>query len=392
MINDDDLSRIIAPVPDDFTQPSETLKTTFEPWHKPRKQHIRMYQWADAIVSRIIARRVAGDSKTLRYLSLPGNDLLDVREIRRVAVKNDITLKYIGFNSVRQGGSEDQALNRVENEIRGLDGVDDTSQIFRRRLESIVNDETGVYTQLRDNGPYDVINLDLCEHVFADAPGHGASYLDVLLTLADVQVQRGARHYLLFLTTRMEIGKVPVRVHSALSDILLRNAAADTVFSADLSARFCSSTESLQEALAGDAAGWPLQKLIDFFILGLGKWFCSALFQAFPHHLELLSAEAYRVYDHDPDMISLGFHCTAAPTIRIDPSELASGPHFGAPSIEEIDVAKTMLRNLSIARDLDELLENDPQAYAYALAETERLLQEARYDIEAYHRWLNGAA
>ena len=52
-------------------------KDAFLPWHHPVKQVVRHHQWAE-LTKRLIAARPAA-RPTLRYFTLPGADLLDVR-------------------------------------------------------------------------------------------------------------------------------------------------------------------------------------------------------------------------------------------------------------------------------------------------------------------------
>jgi len=52
-------------------------KTAYKPWHHPVKQIVRARQWA-ALTKRLIEARTDATAK-LRYFTLPGPDLLDVR-------------------------------------------------------------------------------------------------------------------------------------------------------------------------------------------------------------------------------------------------------------------------------------------------------------------------
>ena len=61
----------------------------FKPWHKPRKQYIRLRQWC-AIVRWLIRKVGMQQGDSLRYLGLPGEDLLDIRKSsRRVRAGRD---------------------------------------------------------------------------------------------------------------------------------------------------------------------------------------------------------------------------------------------------------------------------------------------------------------
>ena len=59
----------------EFAQP-RTAPKEFKPWHKPRKQFVRREQLS-ALLLRLYENRKPRDS--LRYLGLPGTDLIDLR-------------------------------------------------------------------------------------------------------------------------------------------------------------------------------------------------------------------------------------------------------------------------------------------------------------------------
>ncbi|MBR7512572.1 hypothetical protein KC219_20620, partial [Mycobacterium tuberculosis] len=53
------------------------VKKDFSQWHLPRKQYIRIHQWCREVAQ--LAREITiGNGKTFNYLTLPGDDLLDI--------------------------------------------------------------------------------------------------------------------------------------------------------------------------------------------------------------------------------------------------------------------------------------------------------------------------
>src|SRR5215467_2181593 len=81
-------------------EPRAAPLKTFKAWHRPRKQYVRQFQWAKQIKNLIGMLHFSEDPKVFRYLSLPGNDLLDVRSIREECFSNGVVLKYVGLNFV----------------------------------------------------------------------------------------------------------------------------------------------------------------------------------------------------------------------------------------------------------------------------------------------------
>src|SRR4051812_14989998 len=74
------------------------VKRTFAPWHRPRKQFVRDHQWKVQINSMLAD--VPTEDGTLKYLGLPGADLLDLRHFHsEVCLPQNIGLRFLGFNS-----------------------------------------------------------------------------------------------------------------------------------------------------------------------------------------------------------------------------------------------------------------------------------------------------
>ena len=77
------------------------------PWHRPRKQLVRENQWIN-LSRRLIEKernkpglRAPGTSlREVRYLTLPGIDYLDVRQLADVCRELDCSLTSTGFQSM----------------------------------------------------------------------------------------------------------------------------------------------------------------------------------------------------------------------------------------------------------------------------------------------------
>src|SRR5258706_14178098 len=73
-------------------------RTDFKAWHKPRKHYVRLKQWCEE-TRKYIKRSDHSFSDELRYLGMPGEDLLDIRVLKGVCEKAKINLRYLGFDS-----------------------------------------------------------------------------------------------------------------------------------------------------------------------------------------------------------------------------------------------------------------------------------------------------
>src|SRR5436309_470968 len=100
----------------------------FQPWHRPRKQLVREEVWGSEI-SWLIAQNRTGD-EGLKYLGLPGADLLDLRYIYQEFCKTgEHGLKFLGFDSAALPESpHGDALNVSLQEVRSLRHVDKGSE------------------------------------------------------------------------------------------------------------------------------------------------------------------------------------------------------------------------------------------------------------------------
>jgi hypothetical protein len=74
-------------------------KRKFAPWHHPVKQIVRSKQWAALSYRLIKDSRSAAQQKILRYFTLPGTDLLDVRVLAGALEPLGTKIEYFGFNA-----------------------------------------------------------------------------------------------------------------------------------------------------------------------------------------------------------------------------------------------------------------------------------------------------
>ena len=109
----------------EYAQP-RTAPKEFKPWHKPRKQFVRRKQWS-ALLRRLYENR--GPRDPLRYLGLPGTDLIDLRYLHEQLCRdNDRQLCFLGFNTEAQRDSPAHIeLNISLDEVRRLSNVDPNS-------------------------------------------------------------------------------------------------------------------------------------------------------------------------------------------------------------------------------------------------------------------------
>ena len=128
----------------------------FKPWHKPRKQFVRREQLS-ALLLRLYEKRESRDP--LRYLGLPGTDLIDLRYLHeRLCRANDRPLRFLGFNTEAQPGNPAHVQLSVSlDEVRRLPNVDTQSEVIHDDFRRIGNPNSIAWSRTLQHGPFDVV-------------------------------------------------------------------------------------------------------------------------------------------------------------------------------------------------------------------------------------------
>ncbi len=355
----------------------------FLPWHLPRKQYVRHYQWCEQI-GRMLDDVPLTD-QTLKYLGLPGIDLLDLRYFHtEICEQRSISLRFLGFNSsAKPSSSAHTELNISLDEVRHLHRVDPMSHVIGDNFALVAQENSIACRKARELGPYDVINLDLCDGFGAQAPGElNNSYYNAVNSLFALQA-RTKNPWLLLLTTRADKQNVDPNVLQTLLTKYIDNLASCKAFLDASREKFAIETEEALRAATETPDG-----LLSVFLTGLCKWFLGlALARQPPTSVELRSVIGYRV-NHDAeheDIISLALRFTPTFVPAEDPLKLASQP---AAAPDECTLSTRALKRIAKRVDADEKLANDAALNMSMIDATATLLGLARYDMEAYRLWL----
>ena len=159
---------------------------SFKPWHKPRKQFVRREQMS-ALLLNLYEKREPGDS--LSYLGLPGTDLIDLRFLHeQLCRETNRPLRFLGFSTEAQPGSpaHDQ-LNISLDEVRRLSNVDPQSNVIHDDFRRIGNPNSIAWSRTRQLGPFDVVNIDLCDGLASDSPQSDETVYKALAQLITIQ-------------------------------------------------------------------------------------------------------------------------------------------------------------------------------------------------------------
>lgn len=358
-------------------------KREFLPWHRPRKHFVRTHQWCTEIASVLDGSQ--RDDGVVRYLGLPGADLLDLRCFHsELCEPRDLRLRFLGFNSAaRPDGSEQTDLNVSLDEVRKLKCIDPASDVIWDDFGKLGNQNSVAWKRARDLGPYDVINLDLCDGFGAQPPDAlAATHYNAVNSLLSLQA-RTKHPWLLLLTTRVGRAFVHDDVLQPMLDRYDTNLAECASFRRASTECFSVGNAAQLRTAAADPLG-----MLQLFLVGISKWLISlTTAQQPPSKVEVRSAIGYRVHAAAAcaDLMSLA--------IKIEPTFAPVGDRMSlarrtSRAPDECTLATRALRRLATHKNADEILAGDGPLRAQMVDGTAALLGAARYDIHAYHEWL----
>lgn len=355
----------------------EAPKRSFAAWHRPRKHYVRKHQWKP-LVDRLISE-LANPPKALRYLTLPGDDLLDVHYLHdAVCVPFSVDLQYLGFNlgantSVNANTSEHQAIH--------LDRVAKDSDVLPADIRAAGLERSVSWTKVRQGGPFHAINLDLCDGV-GSLQGHGASYFDLLAWLLPLQSQT-TMSSLLFLTTRIDRGSQDVGMFEILKDLVLGTATRCQGFDAALRAQGADNGQ-------GDATLTDLLTDEQFVLFGVCIWILKT---AEAHNIEccIESVLTYRVNPAatSDDLASLAFRLN--PRIRRPLPDGTGVTNIAASTArDDCTVVEPICPACYQRVRVDCVLHNDSSIASSLEDEMTTLLQRLGYDETEYREFVAG--
>lgn len=357
------------------------MRKEFLPWHRPRKQFVRQRQWLEQI-SRLLDDSTPAE-QTLKYLGLPGVDLLDLRFLYdNLCTQRGLNLRFLGFNNAANPSNGAQTeLNISLDEVRRLPGVDPQSNVIGDDVRAIANQSSVAWKRTVDLGPYDVVNLDLCDGFGVDDPGDigTPTYYDALNALVALQA-RSKTPWLLLLTTRSGKQQVHAEVFNKFLDKYSANLRDCPQFKA-------ASLELFQiDQIPPDVD--VTKNFLPLFLCGLCKWMLNLSAGLKPASIiAIKSVVGYRIDRSAPheDLVSVAARFDPLFTPAADSMGLAQKE--SAPAVDECDFAVKALKRISKLANADDILRDDAKLHAEMVEATANLLSVARYDPDAYRQW-----
>ena len=300
----------------EYEQPEPEPKE-FKPWHKPRKQFVRRKQWSE-LLRRLYEKRGPGDP--LRYLGLPGTDLIDLRYLHeQLCQDNNRPLRFLGFNTeARYNRFAQVELNVSLDEVRKLPYVDPQSNVIHDDFRLVGDEKSMAWGYTQQLGPFDVVNIDLCDGIASDQPQNAGSIYNALAQLMVLQA-RNLNPWLLLITTRIGRGIFDADAEHQLISHFRENVANCEGFAEACRDLLESEVEAIDPATCSEA------DLLNLMIVAIGKWLSKLVQFQVPSRVELASTQGYRVNPlaAQEDLVSLALRfkpVISAPTHPLSPT------------------------------------------------------------------------
>lgn len=363
-----------------FEQPQ---KKDFLPWHRPRKQFVREEQWTQQLLE--LVSHTPPDTGIIKYLGLPGDDLLDLRYFHdKICVPSGLKLKFLGFNKGMKPGEKHKTELEISlDEVNRLPYVDNTSKLVDYDFTKIALQTSSAWNESKKMGPFDIINIDLCDGFAKQSlTDFKETHYNTLSTLMTLQSKRN-QPWLLMLTTRTNSNGIDVQVFQRLKALYDENLNTCTSFREASENYFSVSTIEDLESYSKNESGFS-----NVFIVSLCKWILGiALDQQPQSKISLTNVFGYKVSEKSscPDLVSIGIKVTPVFSISKDRIGLVT---TSSEPINECILATRILKCVNTQKDVDKILVENPEMMYKMIESTKVLLNQARYDITNYENWV----
>lgn len=374
---------------------SVELRTSFFPWHKPRKQFLRTEQWVKSIDLLVETLALKQSRKPLTYLSLPGSDLLDIRSIQPLCQEKEVDLSFLGINS---GDDDDPATTHLSaallNQVRSMPFINKDSEVVPDKFEHLAKQKSIAYERvITARKSFDVINIDLCRSLAEGPSGiKGPNIPNAVFNLLTHQANNRNQDWLLFLTTRSNKHMVDSGTMQKFVNWI------NTAITNDPELINKMQDQSLIDCQCITDGQIDLEKLeqpfySNVFALGVGHWIVNSLVNNKPAwKVDMLTQYGYHVAMQDTscDMLSLGFYCKRIKPVNTDQFAIAQIANENSPESIEITEKKChekVRKKVSENDDVDVRLYLDDEIYQIHLESSAKLLSSARYDEGKYKQW-----
>ena len=349
-----------------------------QPWHKPRKQYIREWQWKYYTERLIEAlnRRHALRAGKLNYFSFPGIDYFDVEVIGKVAKDAGLKLETLGFLSeAEKEPAKARSQFRAESLIKkGL--MEDTSITVPYRIQDIVHVTGQAYREVKTRVPFHIINIDACGSIALPSAQHSDRIITALHYLVELQLDRMRDPWLLFVTTDVRPDTLSCEVRSKLEEVIKLNAEDSEDFKQGaIKCLGGPNADDLEDAI--NCAKDPL-KFQSLFSLGFSKWLL--------HNAKFANwdVKCLRFYGYSTSTVAnqismpcLAYEFKPRTNTYTDQIRIVKSPTTG--SVEEIDYSMRAITSTQNMENIDLLFIEKPEMGVEYAKKQRHLLANAGY-------------
>ena len=356
------------------------------PWHKPRKQLVRERQWL-RFSRQLIDREKGGHElrnppegdPEVRYLTLPGIDYLDVRQLADVCRVLGCCLTSTGFQA---GGERNPHVARAQIREKSLidaGHITADSYTFARRFEEITNTGSQAYRDLKRRGPFHIVNIDACGSIAAPAANHAQRLIDAVYRIVEIQLEMTAGRWLLFVTADARPGSVARETLDRLCNAIFNNAQENEDFR-QRAVPLLDPEEADIRVAVRRASEKPGEAFLRLFSLGLAKWLLS-LAQGGNWDMRTHHPYCYSTMpggDETPSMACLAFEFLPPPRGLPDPHGVARAQP--APAAEREDTSVRAAEMIGGMANVDSRMRMDEALRTHMTENLRMWLEEAGYE------------
>ncbi|GAB3244615.1 PP_RS20740 family protein [Chitinimonas naiadis] len=357
---------------------NQKKEKTFLPWHKPRKQWVREKQWWAQIREHIIEpAQEAADTGAIKYLGLPGEDLLDVRFFQKQLNPISKELHFLGFLNSQEawGRAQDQLSQLLDSQ-----GISKKSKIEMHDFDQMEHDNPLILSKVRKDGPFDIINLDFCDNLIS--PALQKRRLTALRNMLSYQLQLKPK-WLLFVTTRSSKATSCELAFEELLNCVKSNLGNHEFFE-KFKAEFSGITLNQGNDSSENPPTLKNEEHILIYVIGLLKWIFSFAVNE-KSTAKLTSVVRYSIdgEESDNDMISMCIYFKRELTPPRDKFNLTR-PSNGTALPTEPTLAARALEKIAHMKSVDSILEEDQSTYTAMTRSKIGLLKDAGRDVTTY--------
>jgi len=383
---DDLVNSAYSKIIDEFPQ-FEPAKP-FKPWHLPRKHYCRLRQWCRQTQKLLneLKLSIPAKERPLRYLTLPGDELLDIRVLAKVAEQAGTRMQFLGFNtalSKLRSAESDLSFS----EVRQLAGIyEKPSEIIQHNIERITEENSTVKQKVHEHLPFDVINLDFTGTITGQPPLSEASYFQVVRWLIDQQCNKRREPWLLFLTTPFARNRTDSETAKELWRKVCINADHN-----EFAVSLVNTLQVSKEELLEEMLGSPILDDLRYsrgLGLALSKWILGLVAtRSDLWAVELVDSKSYRVYGDVPEMYSMCFKFKSYDTQSVDVTGLTVSSDPSINLVSELVAGLELIQSIGRTEDVDKLLDTNRDVLNEAITLSAELLSTVRYNPGGYREW-----